>query len=125
MPLLLPQSNWRLSTGVPRRRESEFSCLTHSPRERNMRAATLNVFLIISTLVMSSVPANAATETTNALCPKNDAAVVILSKHPYCAAHHLSGDACQARWEAYWSKTDLKNRFLAECRMLHWPEHKT
>jgi hypothetical protein len=86
-----------------------------------MRAATLNGFLIISTLVMSSLSANAAgPETQNdRSCPKNDAAVVILSKKAYCAAHHLSGDACQGRWEEYFVETNRNNRFLAECRMQH------
>ena len=86
-----------------------------------MRAATLNGFLIISTLVISSLSANAAgPETQNGRsCPENDAAVVILSKKPYCAAHHLSGHACQARWEEYFVETNRNNRFLAECRMQH------
>jgi hypothetical protein len=86
-----------------------------------MRAVTLNGFLIISTLVMSSLSANAAgPETQNGRsCPENDAAVVILSKKAYCAAHHLSGDACQARWEEYFVETNRNNRFLAECRMQH------
>src|SRR5262245_10410482 len=59
------------------------------------------------------------------MCPKKDAAVVILSKDPYCGAHHLSGDACEARWKAYWFETAQYNAFLTECRMQHWPEHKT
>jgi hypothetical protein len=86
-----------------------------------MRAATLNGFLIISTLVMSNLSANAAgSETQNGRsCPENDAAVVILSKKAYCAGHHLSGDACQARWEEYFVETNRNNRFLAECRMQH------
>ena len=86
-----------------------------------MRAATLNEYLIISTLVMSSLSANAAgPETQNGRsCPENDAAVVILSKKPYCAAHHLSGHACQARWEEYFVETNRNNKFLAECRMQH------
>ena len=86
-----------------------------------MRPATLNGFLIISTLVISSLSANAAgPETQNGRsCPENDAAVVILSKKPYCAAHHLSGHACQARWEEYFVETNRNNRFLAECRMQH------
>jgi hypothetical protein len=58
------------------------------------------------------------------ICPKKDAAVVILSKDPYCAAHHLSGDICQARWKAYWFETAQYNAFLAQCRMQHWPERK-
>jgi hypothetical protein len=86
-----------------------------------MRAATLNGFLIISTLVMSSLSANAAgPETQNGRsCPENDAAVVILSKKPYCTAHHLSGHKCQARWEEYFVETNRNNKFLAECRMQH------
>jgi len=86
-----------------------------------MRPATLNGFLIISTLVISSLSANAAgPETQNGRsCPENDAAVVILSKKPYCAAHHLSGHACQARWEEYFVETNRNNRFLAECRKQH------
>ena len=86
-----------------------------------MRPATLNGFLIISTLVISSLSANAAgPETQNGRsCPENDAAVVILSKKAYCAGHHLSGDACQARWEEYFVETNRNNRFLAECRMQH------
>jgi hypothetical protein len=59
------------------------------------------------------------------MCPKKDAAVVILSKDPYCGHHHLSGDACEARWKAYWFQTSQYNEFLAGCRMQHWPEHKT
>ena len=58
------------------------------------------------------------------ICPKKDAAVVILSKDPYCAAHHLSGDSCQARWRANWFETARYNGFLENCRMQHWPEHK-
>jgi hypothetical protein len=59
------------------------------------------------------------------MCPKKDAAVVILSKDPYCGAHHLSGDSCEARWKAYWFRTAQLNEFLESCRMQHWPEHKT
>jgi hypothetical protein len=59
------------------------------------------------------------------MCPKKDAAVVILSKDPYCGTHHLSGDACAARWKAYWFRTAQLNEFLQSCRMQHWPEHKT
>jgi len=86
-----------------------------------MRAATLNSFLIVSTLVISSLSANAAgLETQNdRSCPDNDAAVVILSKDPYCAAHHLSGHACQAKWEEYFVETNRHNRFLTKCRKQH------
>ena len=59
------------------------------------------------------------------MCPKEDAAVVILSKDPFCAAHHMSGDACEATWKEYWFETAQYNAFLAECRMQHWPEPKT
>jgi hypothetical protein len=59
------------------------------------------------------------------MCPKKDEAIVILSKDPFCAAHHLSDDACQETWKAYWSETAQYNGFLAQCRMLHWPEHKS
>jgi hypothetical protein len=59
------------------------------------------------------------------ICPKEDAAVVILSKDPYCAAHRMSGDACEARWKAYWFETARYNAFLAQCRMQHWPEPRT
>ena len=31
------------------------------------------------------------------MCPKKDEAIVILSKDPFCAAHHLSDDACRRR----------------------------
>ena len=58
------------------------------------------------------------------MCPKKDEAIVILSKDPFCAAHHLSDDACQETWKAYWSETAQYNGFLTQCRMLHWPEHK-
>jgi hypothetical protein len=59
------------------------------------------------------------------ICPKDDAAVVIVSKDPYCGAHHLSGDPCDARWKAYWFETAQYNNFLSYCRMQHWPEHKS
>jgi hypothetical protein len=59
------------------------------------------------------------------MCPKKDEAIVILSKDPFCAAHHLSDDACQETWKAYWSETAQYNGFLTQCRMLHWPEHKS
>jgi len=59
------------------------------------------------------------------ICPKNDAAVVIVSKDPFCSAHHLSGDACEATWKTYWFETVEYNGFLENCRMQHWPEHKT
>jgi hypothetical protein len=49
-------------------------------------------------------------------CPKNDAAVVIVSKDPYCAFHHLTGDPCQARWVHYWGMTAQYNEFLEHCR---------
>jgi hypothetical protein len=58
-------------------------------------------------------------------CPKNDAARVIVSKDPYCSRHHLKGDQCQARWAAYWGMTAQRNEFLEQCRMRHWPEHKS
>ena len=58
-------------------------------------------------------------------CPKNDAAVAILSQDPYCAHYpHLSKDACQEQWKAYWGLTLQYNDFLEQCRMQHWPEHK-
>ncbi len=59
------------------------------------------------------------------MCPKKDEAIVILSKDPFCGAHKLSGDACQETWKAYWFETAQYNGFLAQCRMLHWPEPKT
>ena len=58
-------------------------------------------------------------------CPHKDEAIVILSKDPFCAAHHLSGDACAATWKSYWFETAQYNGFLEGCRMRHWPEHKT
>ena len=60
-----------------------------------------------------------------AMCPHKDEAVVILSKDPFCSAHHLSGDGCEATWKAYWFETAQYNEFLEHCRMQHWPEHKT
>ena len=82
-------------------------------------------------LICSAVAAQAVSvgwldrSTHSGICPKHDAAVVIFSKDPYCAAHHLSGDPCQERWHAYWFETAQYNQFLEQCRMQHWPEHKT
>jgi hypothetical protein len=54
------------------------------------------------------------------MCPKNDAAAVILSKDPYCGAHHLSGDACEARWKAYW----FEPPWAREAAVSHLGEHR-
>ena len=50
------------------------------------------------------------------MCPKKADAVVILSKDPFCAAHHLTGDPCQENWVRYWGMTAEYNNFLAQCR---------
>ena len=83
--------------------------------------------VLTGVILMSSAAASqaAAGRMERGTCPRKDAAVVILSKDPYCAAHHLSGDSCQARWQAYWFGTAQHNQFLEECRMRHWPEHKS
>jgi len=77
-------------------------------------------------LVSGAVAAQAAVGMMErGVCPRKDAAVVILSKDPYCSTHHLSGDSCQARWNAYWFATAQRNQFLEQCRLRHWPEHKS
>ena len=85
--------------------------------------------ILTGVILMSSVSASQAVSVglmeRSTICPKHDAAVVILSKDPYCAAHHLSGDPCQARWHTYWFRTAQYNQFLELCRMQHWPEHKS
>jgi hypothetical protein len=94
--------------------------------ERWIRGALAGTILMSSAVAAQAVPLVPMTRAMHiGTCPRKDAAVVILSKDPYCATRHLSGDACEARWKAYWFETAQLNGFLEQCRMQHWPEHKT
>ena len=90
---------------------------------RRSITAVLTGIIVISGAAASQAAAVGLMQ--RGVCPRKDAAVVILSKDPYCSAHHLSGDSCQARWQAYWFATAQHNQFLEQCRMRHWPEHKS
>jgi hypothetical protein len=92
--------------------------------QRLIRGALAGAVLISSAVAAQAVSMPMERPMHRSGCPKKDAAVAILSKDPFCAAHHLSGDACEARWKAYWSRTSDYNVFLEQCRMMHWPEHK-